>query len=705
MICMMNTGRSNRMVNNPEFHKLLEPYHIGKVKTRNRIIKTASGTSFWNTGEHRVSEKGKAFYEALARGGVGLIIVECPILEYPFDEAGDVRLRIDDDKYIQDISEIAEVIHKHGCPAFVQFYHRGPWLQPYALHRPHIAASPVRPPVSEFDLHSETAPRELTIAEIDELRNIFVTAAYRLKKAGFDGIELHTGCDHLLATFLSRYWNKRQDAYGCASMEDRTRFLVQTIREIKKRLGEDFPVSVLMNALEVGMGDEGLTYDEGKAIAQILEKAGVDALHVRSHWLGHHLGSYNQENLFYPEPHIPLKSFPKGLDWSYRGKEVNVPAAAVIKKAVSIPIITVGGIDPKRGEKILQDGRADFIGICRPLFADPDLPNKLASQRFDDIAPCTRCGTCQKMDGLPKVCRVNAALGTEQYEIKKAEKVKKIVVVGGGPAGMEAARVAASRGHQVWLCEKEHRLGGALPVAALVKGVEIENIPALTHYLKNQMIKLGVEIRTGKEFDLSLINEVRPDVVILAMGGIPSLPKIPGIEGRYVIRSSDLYKKLKTFLRFLGPGTLRWLTKFWMPVGKKVVIIGGQVAACQLAEFLVKRGRQVTIVETDQTLGEGLIPERKNRLFSWFRKKGVTMMAGVKYEEITNEGLTITTKDNSRLTIQADTIIPAMPLMPNTDLLRSLKGKVAEVYLVGDCREPRMIPEAIADGWKIANTI
>jgi 2,4-dienoyl-CoA reductase (NADPH2) len=270
---------------------------------------------------------------------------------------------------------------------------------------------------------------------------------------------------------------------------------------------------------------------------------------------------------------------------------------------------------------------------------------------------------------------------------------------------MEAARVAALKGHEVWLCDKAHRLGGALPMATMVKGIEIENLPALIHYLERQITKLGVKIRLGKEFTLPFINEVRPDVVLLATGGIHAIPKIQGIDRRNVIRSSDLYDKLETLLRFLSPGALRWLTKFWMPVGKKVVIIGGQMAACQLGEYLVKRGRKVTIVDAEPTLGEGLILERKNRLFSWFQKKGVTMMAGVKYEEITDEGLIVTTKEGIRLTLQADTIIPAIPLVANTDLLKTLKGKVSEIYLIGDCKEPRMIPEAIADGWKIANTL
>ena len=250
-----------------------------------------------------------------------------------------------------------------------------------------------------------------------------------------------------------------------------------------------------------------------------------------------------------------------------------------------------------------------------------------------------------------------------------------------------------------------HKLGGSLPVAALVKGMEIENLPNLIAYLERQVSKLGVKIKTGREFTPSIIDEFKPNVAIIATGGVPSVPEIPGIEGRNVVKSSDLHRTLKIFLRFLSPDALRWLTKFWMPVGKSVVIIGGRIAACQLAEFLVKRGRKVTIVDTEQTLGVGLVPERKNRLFFWFRKKGVTMMTGVTYVQITGRGLTITTKEGDKLTIAAETIIPATPMSSNTGLVETLKKMVPEVYIIGDCKEPRLIPDAIADGWKIANTI
>jgi 2,4-dienoyl-CoA reductase (NADPH2) len=527
----------------------------------------------------------------------------------------------------------------------------------------------------------------------------------RAQKAGFDGLELNSGSDSLFATFLSRFWNKRHDAYGGDSLENRTRFLLGIIREIKKRLGSDFPVIVLINGIEVGGGDEGITFKESRAVARILEAAGVDALHVRSHWFGNHVGSYNHENLFYPEPQIPLKSFPKELDWSHLWRGVNVPVAAKVKEAVSIPVITVGGFDPELAEKVLRQGKADFIGLCRSLFADPELPNKIASGRLDDIAPCTHCSNCQKMNLLPKQCRINAALGTERYEITKAETRKRVLVAGGGPAGMEAARVAALRGHEVMLYERTHKLGGLLPLAAMIKGLEIEDLPALVRYLKKQITRLDIKVRLGKEINLSVIMEIKPDVLILATGGTPTVPGIPGINRRSVVSSDELHRRLKFYLRFLGPGLLGWLTRFWMPLGKRVVIIGGAIQACELAEFLVKRGRTVTIVDTARALGEGLVPERKNRLFWWFRKKGVTTMTGVEYVEISDKGLTVITQEGHRQTIEADSIVPALPLVPNTGWLESLEGKVPEIYAIGDCREPQLIPEAIADGWQVAHKI
>jgi 2,4-dienoyl-CoA reductase (NADPH2) len=688
-----------------DFTKILEPFHIGKVQTRNRIIKTAAGTSFWTPGEQRVTDKALAYYEAVARGGAGLIMMESPITEDPFDEPGDIRMRLDDDRYIDQVAELVSVIHKHGCPTFMQFYHRGPWVQPYAANRPRYAASPIAPVTSEFDLPNEGLPRELTIPEIDDLVALFASFALRARKAGFDGVELNSGGDHLFSTFVSRFANKRNDEFGCQRMENRTRFLTRMIAAVKDACGSDYPVSVLINAIEGGVGDEGMTFGESRELAVLLEKAGADALHVRSHWYGHHLGSYNQDNLFYPEPHVSLSQFPPGLDWSHHGKGVNVPAAAEIKKVVSIPVITVSGIEPVHGEQVLRAGKADFIGMCRPLFADPELPLKLASGMFDDIAPCTRCSTCQKMNGLPKECRVNAALGTTTYTIEKAPRSRRILVIGGGPAGMEAARVSALRGHDVTLIEKADRLGGSLPVAALVKGTEIENLPNLIAYLERQVRRLGVTVLTGREFAAEMVDQFRPDAVIVAAGGAQSLPAIPGMDGKIVVKSGDLHHTLKVLLTFAGPRTLGWLTRIWMPVGKTVVIIGGGIAACQLGEFLVKRGRKVTLVDAADALGEGMIPERRNRLLSWFKKKGVATYTGVQYEMVTTNGFVFVTKEGMRTTVEADTIIPLPPLAADASLVAALKTTIPEVYAIGDCAKPALIPDAIAAGWNVGRNL
>jgi len=696
---------------NSRYPKLFEPVKIGKVQLKNRFVKTAAQTYLFDSGENRISSLAKAFYGAVAEGGAGLIIVETPAMEWPLAETGDRRFRVDDDKYINDIRALTDVIHQYNCPAFVQFYHRGPWggaLQKNAFPAPRVAASAVTlgPLKSVFDEASEEEPpKALTIPEIEKITESYVSGALRAAKAGFDGLEINTAGDHLGNSFLSRFWNKRSDKYGAQNMENRTRFTVDILRGIKKRLGNDFPVQILMNAMEIGAGEEGLNLGETKEIAGIFQAAGADSLHIRTHWLGVHQGSFCHEVLFYPEPRIPLKEFPKEMDWSRRGPGANVPLAAVIKDTVSVPVMTVGGLDADLGEKVLREGKADLIGINRRFFADPEYPNKVAEGRLEDIAPCTHCNNCNKGYNEPRHCRINASFGRDQYEVIKAPNKKKVLVVGGGPSGMQTARVAAMRGHDVTLFEKGHYLGGSLPLASMVKGAEIEDLPAFIRYFKGQLKKLGVKIYLAREFTPADIDKIKPSVVVLALGGIPTLPDVPGIDRRNVTKSSDLYKTLRFFIRFLEPRRLRSLTKIWMPIAKDVIIIGGAIQGCQLGEFLTKRGRKVTIVDTEKALGKWMYPERKARLFYWFRKKGVNLIGGVKLEEITPKGLNVIIKDDEMRLLKADKILPAMPLAPNLELMNKLKGKVPEIYTVGDCVNPGIIPDATAAGWEAGNKI
>jgi 2,4-dienoyl-CoA reductase (NADPH2) len=686
------------MTDNLKFQKLLEPGQIGKVRTKNRIIKTCGGAE-------DVGDINRAFLEATARGGAGLVIWGDVAVEYPRGITIPISQRhLEDDQNIPLYREIADAIHKHDCPAFMQLFHAGPQAMLNAGLQTVSASSLTDKEVSE--LTASMIPKELTIPEIEDLVDKFAGTAVRAQKAGFDGVEVNAARMHLINSFLSRAWNKRQDKYGYASMENRARFLTEILREIKKRLGQDFPVITLINGIELRI-DKGITIEEAQGFAKILQGAGVDAIHVRAFgYHGFQSIDASSEGIYHSEYTKPL---PKELDWSRKGKGAMSPLAAAVKKAVSVPVITVGRLDAVTGERILEEGKADFIGMCKNLMADPDIPNKVAAGRLEEIAPCTGCGDCSKAlflniirgEFVPIRCRVNPALGyAEDYQILPAQKKKKVVVVGGGPAGMEAARVAAIRGHEVILFEKENQLGGLLPWVALIRGLDLDSdVMIVADYLTTQITRLGVNIKIGKEFSPSAIPELKPDAIILATGGLPTVLEIPGIDRSNVVSIHELYLRMKHDLELMEPGIMRWMNKYWESVGKNVVIIGGTIEGCGLAGFLVERGRNVTLVDSGKILGG-------EPLMRFPSMQKVTTMPEVQYEKITDEGLIISTREGKRQTIEADTIITATSPRLDTALFKEIKGRVPEAYLIGiDDKEPSCIMNAIGNGYRVAKAI
>ena len=679
------------------FERLLEPARIGTVTAKNRLVKTAS-VMYYGHGNKR----NLYFYEALAKGGAGLIIVEPATIEFPLGMIAPPYFHIESDETIPFYAELAAGIHKYGCPAFLSLLHAGPYHTSYTGLQP-VAPSARTPEEMPVGMMWKMPPRELSVAEIENLVDQFAAGAVRAKEAGFDGIEINASTFHLINSFLSRFWNRRNDAYG-GSLERRAKFLTDIITEVRARTGADFPLVALINGAEYGLGDLGLTPEEGTEVARLAEKAGADAIHVRAYGYGDFFNVHFPELVFYPEPPEP---FPASLDASRHGKGLFIPLAAAIKQAVSVPVVAVGRLDPELGEQVLEQGRADFIGMTRRLIADTELPNMLAAGKADDIRECMGCIECLRSSrnfspqGLH--CRVNALVGSDHdYELAPAETKKKVLVIGAGPSGMEAARVAAARGHQVTLVDKEPRLGGLVPLAGIVMGNAIEDCSALVGYFKRQLDQLGVDVKLSTEVDSVFVERLKPDAIVVAAGGTAVLPDIPGIDSGNVVKNADLHHMLKQALTvFRSSQALSRLSKIWMPVGKKVAIIGGSLQGCELAEFLLKRGRAVTILDAGETLGNDLVELRKFFLFRWFARKGATLLPGVTFQEITGKGLAVAAKDGAKRTIEADSIIPVLPLAPNTHLFDALQGAAPEIHLVGDCREPHLMLDAIADGARV----
>ena len=550
---------------------------------------------------------------------------------------------------------------------------------------------------SELPNSSFHVPRGLSLAEVKEYIDIWAKAAERAAKAGFDGVEINGASCHQINTFFSRVWNKREDEYGCRTLETRAAFMCDIVREVKKRLGRDFAVSCLLNIAEYGH-EKGTTVEEGIQFARLLQDAGADVIQCRAWSYGHRNGLLHPDKLFYPEPPDPL---PKDLDWSRKGKGAFIPLTEAVKKVVSVPVFCAGRFDHVIGEKYLREGKLDFIGMTRRLLADPELPNKIADGRPEDIRPCTGCLHCidVRNNNQPLECQVNAALGREkEYEISPAGKRKRVMVIGGGPAGMETARVAALRGHEVTLFDKTSKLGGMIPMAAMVKEIELDDLMALISYFRIQLSKEGVKVVLNKSVTAKAVEEYKPDVLVIAAGAKHNVLNIPGSNRPNVINSSSLHKQLRLYMRFLGPKLMARLTRLYMPIGKRVVIIGGAIQGCELAEFLIKRHRKVAIVHSGEALGEGIPKEDLLRFLPWLDSRNVPRFTGAKNQEINDRGLVITTKEGENKVLEADTIIVTLPFLPNIEIAREFEGKVPETYVIGSCAKPGLIVNAIAEG-------
>lgn len=644
----------------PRLKKLFEPVRIGTMEVRNRIVMPPMATNL-ATGDGYVTEKIKDYYQKRAEGGTGLIIVEATCVDMRIGKTVVCELGIDNDSFVPGLRELAQAIKSTGARAAIQLHHAGRETKPSTLG----GLQPVAPsaiPVPGAVPGFYAPARELTTAEIADVVERFARGAERAKRAGFDAVEIHAASGYLVNQFLSPASNQRKDQYG-GSLENRARLLLEIIEAIRGKVGKDYVVWCRLNCREYGV--EGITLEDTLAVARMAEAAGVDAIHPSAYGYGIWTGAP-----FRTEPGILMDMI------------------AGIKRSVRVPVMAVGWIDPVLGEKVLEEGKADLVCFGRSLIVDPELPNKAAAGRLEDIAPCIGCINCVYtvvFEGKLMECSVNPVIGKErEWEIKPAQRRKKVVVVGGGPGGMEAARVAALRSHQVTLYEKQPGLGGQLTSAAVPPHKDV--LYGLRNYFATQVKKTGVRLELGKEATPSLIESLSPDVVILATGVKPLIPDIPSISKIKTVTAEEV---------LLGSAK----------VGQRVVVIGGALVGCETADFLAEQGKKVTVTRRGPRMATGMMPLLRAALLARLREKGVTLLPGIKYEEITEKGLVITTKEGQRQLIEADTVVLAAGSSPNQELYQALKGKVPEIHLIGDSLEPRRIREAIAEGFRVGSTI
>lgn len=639
------------------FQKLFEPGYISKLRLKNRLTRAAMYTAF-GALDGSVTERIIRHYCELAQGGAGLVIVEFSYIDTKSSKSNYCQLSVADDEYIPGLAWLAMTIKQNGARAGLQISHAGG--QRYVT----TPSKKVPSRVAWEAIYSkgDSPPEELTFEEIREVVENFGDAALRAKKACFDMVEVHGCHGYLISEFLSPITNMRTDRYG-GTLENRMHFLIEIIENIRKKVGSDYPLSVRLNGSEYLEG--GITIDETIETAKVLEQNGVNVVHISG---GTH---QNSDTLVVP---------------TYWPLGYHVWAAEKVKKAVGIPVIASGSITtPGLAEEILKNMRADFISLARPLLADPHFPKKAQEGRSEDIAPCIRCNYgCQGRPEGAVTCAVNIAAGRENdFRIKKAIKPKRVTVIGGGPAGMEAARVATMMGHEVTLFEK--RMMGGMLIEASVPEFKAD-IRLLIKYLSVQLEKLGVKI-INTEANAEVIKKSGANTVIIAAGATQIVPDVPGAGKNIVVEAMEVLNGAK--------------------VGKEVLVVGGGLIGCETALFLAEQKKKVTIVEIlDQILPEVQVVSSRKALVESLDKQSVTIKTNTRLEEITDDGIIVSDMEGRKSKLKGDAVVFALGLKADDKLYNQLISLPdIDVYCVGDYVEPRKIYDAIHEGHLIARNL
>lgn len=639
------------------FERMFSPIQIGSVTVPNRFVVPPMGNNFANT-DGTLSERSCAYYETRAKGGFGLITIEATVIDETA-KGGRRKPCLFEDSTVESFRVVAEACHLHGAKVSVQLQHAGPEGDPEVTGYPLKAASAV------VSSRSKAVPQEITVEELETLIEKYGDAALRAKTAGIDMVELHCAHGYLLHSFLSSRTNHRTDEYG-GCLENRLRLIRRIIENIRSKVGDAYPILCRINACDDVPG--GLTVEDSAVIAMYLEGMGVDGIHV-------------SRAVHLRDDKMWATSMSHD---AFSGKLVGE-----IKSSVSIPIIAVGRFtDPAYGELLLKQGKADMIAFGRQSIADPNLPVKAKMGHMDEIYPCIGClQGCvpNMMTGQPITCLVNPFVGKEAHIGQQASQKKNVTVIGGGVGGLVAARICAERGHDVTLYEAQPQLGGQMRAASVPpgKGNIAEMIRAGIRACENS----GAKICCNTKVTTEMLETNPQEVLLIAAGAVPAIPKIPGVENECCVTAMDV---------LLGKASC----------GKRVLIIGGGMVGCETAAFLGERQYEVTILEQRDEIGIGVQAEHGKVLHELLEAYRVKQITNATVRQFINDGVIYFGKDRETKALTGfDTIVLATGSKSNTELVSTAKRVAKECYTIGDAVSPRHALEAIREGYIIAEKL